>query len=67
MDGCDSVSTCTDIHVCARHKSSRLGHEHVLPLAVLVEYAQEAIVSGRFPVVIPFLGVTSDLIGVVKL
>lgn len=58
---------CTDIHICNRHASSRLGHKHILPLAVLTEYAQETIVSGRFPIVIPFLGVTSDLIGVVKL
>jgi hypothetical protein len=34
---------------------------------VLIEHTEEAIVSGRFPVVIPFLGVTSYLISVVKL
>jgi hypothetical protein len=36
---------------------------------VFIEHTEEAtgIVSGRFPVVIPFLGVTSYLIGVVKL
>lgn len=34
---------------------------------MLVEHSEEAIVSGRFPVVIPFLGVTSYLISVVKL
>jgi hypothetical protein len=34
---------------------------------VLIEHAEEAIVRGGFPVVIPFLGVTSYLISVVKL
>jgi hypothetical protein len=34
---------------------------------VLIEHTEEAIVGGRFPVVIPFLGVTSYLIGVVKM
>jgi hypothetical protein len=34
---------------------------------VLVEHTEEAIVSGRFPVVIPFLGVASYLISVIKL
>jgi hypothetical protein len=34
---------------------------------VLIEHTEEAIVSGRFPVVIPLLGVTSYLISVVKL
>ena len=34
---------------------------------MLIEHTEEAIVSGRFPVVIPFLGVTSYLISVVKL
>ena len=53
---------CTNIHVCAHHhRSSRL------PLAVLIEHTEEAIVSGRFPVVIPFLSVTSYLISVIKL
>jgi hypothetical protein len=52
---------CTNIHVCAHHKSSRL------PLAVLIEHTEEAIVSNHLPVVIPFLGVTGYLISVVKL
>jgi hypothetical protein len=34
---------------------------------VLIEHTEKVIVSGRFPVVIPFLGVTSYLISVVKL
>lgn len=34
---------------------------------MLIEHTEEAIVRGRFPVVIPFLGVTSYLISVVKL
>ena len=34
---------------------------------MLNEHTEEAIVRGRFPVVIPFLGVTSYLISVVKL
>ena len=34
---------------------------------MFIEHTEEAIVSGRFPVVIPFLGVTSYLISVVKL
>jgi len=34
---------------------------------VLIDYTEETIVRGRFRVVIPFFGVTSDLIGVIKL
>jgi hypothetical protein len=34
---------------------------------VLVEHTEEAIVGGRFPIVIPFLGVMRYLISVVKL
>jgi hypothetical protein len=34
---------------------------------VLIEHTEEAIVSGRFPVVIPFFGVTGYLISVVEL
>jgi hypothetical protein len=34
---------------------------------VLIEHTEEAIVSGRLSAVIPFLGVTSYLISVVKL
>jgi hypothetical protein len=34
---------------------------------VLIEHTKEAIVGGRFPIVIPFLGVASYLISVVKL
>lgn len=63
--------TCTNTHICA-NKSSRLGHEHVRksyspPLAVLIEHTEEAIVSGRFATVIPLLGVTSYLVGVIEL
>ncbi len=34
---------------------------------MLVEHTEEAIIGGRFPAVIPFLGVTSYLISVVKM
>lgn len=70
IDGCDSASNLHK-YTCA-HKSSRLGHEHARksyspPLAVLIEHTEEAIVSGRIATVIPLLGVTSYLVGVVEL
>ena len=51
---------------------SRLGSEYVcndccLPFVVLIEHTEESIVSGRFTAVIPFLSVTSYLIGIVQL
>ena len=61
---------CIDTpHVLVRG-SSRLEHEQVRgsfghPLALLFEHAKEAIVYSRLAVMIPFLGMTSYLIGVV--
>ncbi len=44
-------------------------NSHSLLFAVLIEltHTEEAVVSRRFPVVIPFLGVTSYLVGIVEL
>jgi len=58
-------------HVLA-HRSLLLGHEPFRgscghPLAVLVEHPEEAIISSRLTVVIPFFSMTSYLIGIVEL
>jgi hypothetical protein len=37
------------------------------PLAALFKHTEEAIVSGHFPVVVPFLGVTGYLVSVIEL
>jgi hypothetical protein len=37
------------------------------PLAVLVEHTEKAVVGSRFTIVIPLLGMTSYLIGLVEL
>ena len=52
--------------------SERISHRtlHVYkirrPLAVLFKHTEKAIVRGYFPVVIPFLSVTSYLVSVVE-
>ena len=51
--------------------SERISHRtlHVYksrPLAVLFKHTEKATVSGHFPVVIPFLRVTSYLVSVVE-
>jgi hypothetical protein len=58
-------------HVLA-HRPLRLGHEPFRgscghPLAVFVEHTEEAIINSRLTVVIPFLSMTSYLIGIVEL
>lgn len=52
------------------HGSSQIEHEQVRgscghPLALLFEHAKEAIVYSCLAVMIPFLGMTSYLIGIV--
>jgi hypothetical protein len=52
--------------------SSCLGHRHVRksgspPLAVLTKHTEEAIVGVRFATVIPFLGMSSYLVGIIEL